>query len=1159
MLKPTICLNMIVRNEAHVIDEGLDSIVPFIDYWVIVDTGSDDGTQDLVRRFFAERGVPGELHERPWVDFGVNRTQALDLAAGKADYTWVFDADDVVVGWPNLEHLTADAYELRIGSDVTYWRAQLFRSRLRWVYEGRVHEYSRCLDECRPAQRLAGDYHVDSRRLGSRSFAPDKYERDAAVLEDVLRADPTDARAVFYLAQSYLSAGRFADALTNYTRRTEMGGWDEEVFIARLRQAECLERLERPWSEVLAAYLDCWQRRPSRAEPLHAIARHYRHTGEFDLCHLFASRAVAIPFPAEERLFVDVGAHGWSARDELAIAEYYLGHHEASFDLNCALLADPLLPDGERERIEGNRDFSVPFVKQRTLTYPADVVHRLATRPRRGSPQVTLTITSCRRLHLFEQTVNSFLNCCTDVESIDRFVCIDDGSSESDRDRMAQTYPFFEFLWKSPNEAGHARSMNELLSLVDTPYWLHLEDDWHFLHRAPYVDDALRILDADPSFGQVAFNRNYAETLDDRWIAGGTVYRTDRGQRLVVHEYCPTDEELAAYLASLPAGRLTNAHWPNFTLRPSLMRTAAGHGAGPFDDGDDSFEWAAARRFTGAGWRTVFFDAVVALHIGRLTANRGGTEVNAYDLNDQSQFGAAPQRARRLKVLPTGAPSQDTFDRWSRQTQGDGRWGAIQLTNGSDADYDVVADFAPTGAVTRPERTIVVQTEPATVRAEWGSWALPDPRRFVQVRHPRHFPNGPEWRLALTYAELKTLAVNKTEVLSAIVASDPSTHGYGLAVEFLREVQRSGMTVDIFGADRSVGLNNRRDRLPWNDTGAGVLPYRYTVAAEGDAEQNYVTHRLFDAILGESLCCYWGCPNVDEFVDQRAILTLPLEDPQRAVARLREAIEHDEWSKRLPVIRAEKHRLLDEEHLLPMLARIVNGHEYVAAADIEVINLDRRPDRWAGFEARARQAAGDDFVARCVRRPAVDGHALARADAVSQLVDGNSFGWSRGVIGCALSHVETWRGVAVSERPRIVFEDDVEFTPSFPGKLAEFAGSLMERSPNYDVAFLGYHHNVWSRGQRELVTHRAPRARPMAWDDYLGGTFAYLVTPRGARRLLDIVEHGGIRRAIDMFLLDHAPHLEVATCSPDICGSPVATSSDPQTDSDIQWDGEPLV
>ena len=110
--RPGICLNMIVRNEAHIVAEVLDSVAPYISSWVIVDTGSNDGTQDLIRNHMARLGIPGELYERPWRDFGHNRTEALNLAQGRGDYIWVMDADDILVRTPDFTQLSADIYEL---------------------------------------------------------------------------------------------------------------------------------------------------------------------------------------------------------------------------------------------------------------------------------------------------------------------------------------------------------------------------------------------------------------------------------------------------------------------------------------------------------------------------------------------------------------------------------------------------------------------------------------------------------------------------------------------------------------------------------------------------------------------------------------------------------------------------------------------------------------------------------------------------------------------------------------------------------------------------------------------------------------------------------------------------------------------------------------
>src|SRR3954469_25950254 len=106
----SLCLNMIVKNEAHVIRRCLDSVLPHIGHWVIVDTGSTDGTQQVVREHM--RSVSGELHERPWRDFGSNRSEAIALTRGAADYVLVMDADHVLHVPPkfSFDGLSDDGY-----------------------------------------------------------------------------------------------------------------------------------------------------------------------------------------------------------------------------------------------------------------------------------------------------------------------------------------------------------------------------------------------------------------------------------------------------------------------------------------------------------------------------------------------------------------------------------------------------------------------------------------------------------------------------------------------------------------------------------------------------------------------------------------------------------------------------------------------------------------------------------------------------------------------------------------------------------------------------------------------------------------------------------------------------------------------------------------
>src|SRR3972149_7454520 len=93
--KPTLCLNNPVVNEAKVIERCLKSGRPLIASWVIVDTGSTDGTQKIIADFL--EGIPGELHERPWVNFEHNRNEALRFAKTRGDYILFIDADEQLI------------------------------------------------------------------------------------------------------------------------------------------------------------------------------------------------------------------------------------------------------------------------------------------------------------------------------------------------------------------------------------------------------------------------------------------------------------------------------------------------------------------------------------------------------------------------------------------------------------------------------------------------------------------------------------------------------------------------------------------------------------------------------------------------------------------------------------------------------------------------------------------------------------------------------------------------------------------------------------------------------------------------------------------------------------------------------------------------------
>lgn len=529
---PAICLNMIVRNEAHIVHEVLDSVAPYITSWVIVDTGSDDGTQHAIRAHMTTLGIPGHLHERPWRDFGHNRSEAIALARGHGDYIWVMDADDLLVGAPDFSELSADVYQLQYGPDVTYWRRQLFRDGLPWRYVGVLHEYADC-DTPFSEDKLKGEYYIESRRLGNRNLDPDKYLRDAEVLTAEVTRCPEDPRSVFYLAQSYYDAGDFVEAQHWYTRRSEMAGFDEEIFYSLLRIGDTMAHLNAPWPEVQQAYLRAWEFRPGRAEPLYAIARSYRVEGRHVLGHLFAARASAVPFPDEDVLFVAAEVHTWRALDEQAVCGSWIGRHDETVQLCEKILRRNDVPEDDRQRIVGNRDFSAPMIMESMSVYPDAIVRGLGVGSRDGD--VTVTVVAGPDRAATERTLNSFLRCCSDVEMIGPVLVMDIGLSAQDLDVLHMLYPFAEFRQLPPG----ARP-GQIRDEITSRYWLYLGMGWQFFVGDAYVNRLLGVLNAEPDVYQVGVNYGNADTLTGTVAPLSSVRVDGHGGRYVMTEAAAT-------------------------------------------------------------------------------------------------------------------------------------------------------------------------------------------------------------------------------------------------------------------------------------------------------------------------------------------------------------------------------------------------------------------------------------------------------------------------------------------------------------------------------------------------------------------------------------------------------------------------------------------
>ena len=375
----TICLNMIVKNESKVIERCLASVKPLIDYWVIVDTGSGDNTCDIIRKTMAQ--IPGELHERPWQNFEVNRNEALDLAKGKGDFLLFIDADEVLVYDENFQFpkLDRDFYYFNIKNEKSgsitseYLRVLLINNHLNYRWEGVIHE---CLNvnNAKSYALMTKIFNLSRTNEGARAQDPQKYLNDAQVLEKALKADPDNTRYVYYLAASYLNAKEWQLAINNFQKRIFLEpnrAGSGEIFNSLIFIGACQVQLSIENKTVIDSFSKAFLYDQSRAEPLYNLGCYLIDQTSFFLADLVLRKALTIPMPGKlpaSSYFIP-WIYDWGILHKLAECSFKMGKLQDSQETLEKLITRPL-PADLLEAMQENLK-SIKTIEQQKLQMPS--------------------------------------------------------------------------------------------------------------------------------------------------------------------------------------------------------------------------------------------------------------------------------------------------------------------------------------------------------------------------------------------------------------------------------------------------------------------------------------------------------------------------------------------------------------------------------------------------------------------------------------------------------------------------------------------------------------------------------------------------------------------------------------------------------------------
>jgi len=353
-------LVMIVKNAESCILETLKSYKPYISSWVILDTGSEDNTCNIIRNEM--KNVVGKLFIEKYdrCDFEEMRNKAFDLAKniGNEEYMIMPDDSYILNGGDKLLKILElakgfNAFSIKIKTEpCEYFSVRIVRktANLRWT--GRIHEVIEINDDKLGSINEPGVFLFDriNKTLLKRSQKR-RLETDIATLLEDYNNNPHNKRTWFYIAMTYIALindyPNYKEQCLYWLKKRHLvehhftNLYDEEAFESGLLLIEHDNTIS--LDEKMSMYfMRCMRQAPSRApEAMYKMALEYYNSGDGvddSIAYGLLQRAYQYPMPTMAKLFVNMEIYKLKIPDLLFTLACKYGNKELAKDLYKKLI-----------------------------------------------------------------------------------------------------------------------------------------------------------------------------------------------------------------------------------------------------------------------------------------------------------------------------------------------------------------------------------------------------------------------------------------------------------------------------------------------------------------------------------------------------------------------------------------------------------------------------------------------------------------------------------------------------------------------------------------------------------------------------------------------------------------------------------------------------
>jgi len=279
----------------------------------------------------------------------------------------------------------------------------------------------------------------------------------------------------------------------------------------------------------------------------------------------------------------------------------------------------------------------------------------------------------------------------------------------------------------------------------------------------------------------------------------------------------------------------------------------------------------------------------------------------------------------RIKMLCNWQNSKQLCDEWSNMCDDGYKWKNFEITWEDDnIDYYIIINFPQKNDFYIPEKTIIFQMEPDVLSSAWDYWVHPDENKFLFVANHKNYLNG----VQLQIRTIPTIyPENRKNLLLSIQSNNYVLNGHIKRINFIKELEkRNKDLIEIYGRANYHKFKNYKGQVINDSKEKCFELYKYYFQAENNWEHNYATEKIWEPIVCECLCFYWGCPNLEDYLDPLCFVRLDLDNIDQSIDIIETAIREDWWSQRIEIIRKEKQKIINELGFFPSVKKIIDNY-----------------------------------------------------------------------------------------------------------------------------------------------------------------------------------------------------------------------------------------